>query len=157
LQCVLGDLKDLKEVGLTEFLAIAKPCTESAEETVDQHGRERLVGCSACNRIPCKLADLSRDSLDQRRKTGFIHRFFRIREHAKCMNFKHRGIVSGLLLIADLVVAETKIPFSDLPVPVQSAAKKQLHAARIIGASSEKEDGRTIYEVETTVAAKAVI
>lgn len=71
------------------------------------------------------------------------------------MNFKHQGIISGLLLTADLVVAETEIPFPDLPVPVQSAAKKQLHAARIIGASSEKEEGRAIYEVETTVGGKS--
>lgn len=71
------------------------------------------------------------------------------------MKSKQRTILSGLLLASGLAVADTKMSFSDLPAPVQAAAKQQLQGGRILGAASEKEAGRTTYEVETTLSGKS--
>lgn len=47
------------------------------------------------------------------------------------------------------VAAETKLTVDQLPPAVQAAAKEKAAGATILGASTEKEHGRTTYEVET--------
>ena len=71
------------------------------------------------------------------------------------MNLKYQGALSGLILVSGLLAADTKIPFSELPPAVQNAAKAQTRGAQVVGANSEKENGRTIYEVETKVNGKS--
>jgi uncharacterized membrane protein YkoI len=61
-----------------------------------------------------------------------------------------------ILLIAAIAAtaleaAETKTTFESLPPTVQTAARKQIGNAAIVGASVEKEKGKTMYEVETKV------
>jgi uncharacterized membrane protein YkoI len=60
-------------------------------------------------------------------------------------------------LVAGLIVAlagpavradEEKIPLDKVPKAVMDAAKKKFSGAEWIGASTEKEDGKTVYEVE---------
>jgi uncharacterized membrane protein YkoI len=71
------------------------------------------------------------------------------------MNLKHQAVLAGLLVAAGLAVADTKMSFSDLPAPVRTAVKEQLRGAQIVGAGSEEEHGRTIYEVETMLNGKS--
>ena len=99
--------------------------------------------------------DLSRHFPRDGRIQIFFQQFFRIRKHTKAMKFNPRAVLSGLLVASGLSVADAKMSFSDLPGRVQTAAKEQLHSAQIVGASSEKEDGRTTYEVETMLNGKS--
>jgi uncharacterized membrane protein YkoI len=46
---------------------------------------------------------------------------------------------------------ENKIQMKDLPAAVQKTAQEQSKGATIVGISSEKEGGKTIYELETKV------
>jgi uncharacterized membrane protein YkoI len=71
------------------------------------------------------------------------------------MNSGLQSALSGLLVAACLAVADTKMSFSDLPPPVRTAVKEQLRGAQIVGAGSEEEHGRTIYEVETMLNGKS--
>ncbi|HWF46438.1 MAG TPA: PepSY-like domain-containing protein [Bryobacteraceae bacterium] len=68
---------------------------------------------------------------------------------------KYQSLFSALLLVGGLAVADTAVPFSKLPAAVQQAAKTQLQGAQIVGASTEKENGRTTYEVETKLDGKS--
>ncbi len=63
-------------------------------------------------------------------------------------------LLIGMMAASGLLVADTKIAMSDLPVAVQSAAKAQVNAAEIVGASKEVEGGRTVFEVETKMDGK---
>jgi hypothetical protein len=71
------------------------------------------------------------------------------------MNLKTQAALSGLLFIGGIATAETTVTFSKLPAAVQNAARAELHGAQVVGASSEKERGRTTYEVETTLNGKS--
>jgi uncharacterized membrane protein YkoI len=68
---------------------------------------------------------------------------------------KYQSLFSALLLVGGLAVADTAVPFSKLPAAVQQAAKTQLQGAQIVGASTEKENGQTTYEVETKLDGKS--
>ena len=57
--------------------------------------------------------------------------------------------VLSTIAAASIFAAEKKIRVSDLPAAVQSAMKQQIHGATIVGASSERENGKITYEVET--------
>jgi len=48
------------------------------------------------------------------------------------------------------VAGERQLKFERLPAAVQTAAKEQTKGATIVGASTETENGKTTYEVETT-------
>ena len=60
-----------------------------------------------------------------------------------------RLVLFAAILAACVEAAETKTKFENLPPAVQTAAKKQIGSAAIVGASVEKEKGKTMYEVET--------
>ena len=62
---------------------------------------------------------------------------------------KHKYILLGIVIGSTLVLAETKLAFTDLPAAVQAAAKAELNGAEIVGAGKEVEKGQTTYEVET--------
>jgi len=48
--------------------------------------------------------------------------------------------------------AETKIALEKLPAAVQAAVKEQTKHATLLGITTEKAKGKTVYEAETTVA-----
>jgi len=50
--------------------------------------------------------------------------------------------------------AETKVKMADLPMPVQQTVKEQTKDATLVGITKEKENGKTVYEVETKVNGK---
>lgn len=51
--------------------------------------------------------------------------------------------------------ADTKVKLESLPPAVQAAVKEQTRNATLLGLSTEKEDGKTTYEVETKVNGKS--
>lgn len=53
------------------------------------------------------------------------------------------------------LAAEKKMKLEDLPAAVQAAVKEQTKTAKLVGLSSEKEKGKTVYEVETTANGKS--
>jgi uncharacterized membrane protein YkoI len=67
-----------------------------------------------------------------------------------------RVIVLGIpvLMLAGSALAETKMKIEDLPAPVQQTVKEQTKNASLTGLSKEKEDGKTVFEVETKVNGK---
>jgi len=62
-------------------------------------------------------------------------------------------IIVGLLL-AGVLLAETKVKMSDLPPVVQAAVKEQTKTATLVGLNKEVEKGKTVYEVETKMNGK---
>jgi uncharacterized protein with beta-barrel porin domain len=54
-----------------------------------------------------------------------------------------------------LSAAEKKVRLEDLPPAVQTAVKEQTRNATLAGLSTEKEKGKTMYEVETKVNGKS--
>ncbi len=71
------------------------------------------------------------------------------------MNVRCVPYLCALMLVGGLALSDTKMAFSDLPAAVQEAAKSQAKGAQVLGASSEKENGRTTYEVETKLDGKS--
>lgn len=63
-------------------------------------------------------------------------------------------MVTAVLCAATAFSAETKVKMESLPAAVQAAIKSQLKDATILGITSEKENGKTTYEVETKLAGK---
>ena len=59
------------------------------------------------------------------------------------------------LLGAAAFAADTKVKLESLPPAVQAAVKQQTKNATLVGLSTEKEKGKTTYEVETTVNGKS--
>ncbi|HVW12071.1 MAG TPA: hypothetical protein VHC90_26010 [Bryobacteraceae bacterium] len=51
--------------------------------------------------------------------------------------------------------ADTKVKLENLPPAVQAAVKEQTKNATLVGLSTEKENGKTTYEVETKVNGKS--
>lgn len=64
------------------------------------------------------------------------------------------GIFACLLATVPALAQEKKLQKSDLPAAVQKTADEQSKGATVKGYSSEKEDGKTIYEVQLTVNGK---
>jgi len=61
--------------------------------------------------------------------------------------------VSALsLTLGVTAIADTKMTLKQLPAPVRKAAEENLKGGVITGVSKEIEKGKTLYEVETTVA-----
>jgi hypothetical protein len=63
-------------------------------------------------------------------------------------------IVTAVLFASVIFGAETKVKMESLPAAVQTAIKSQIRDATILGITSEKENGKTTYEVETKVNGK---
>lgn len=57
-------------------------------------------------------------------------------------------------LLASGLAGETKVVLEQLPSAVQTAIHQQTQAATLVGLATEKEKGKTVYEVETTVNGK---
>ena len=51
--------------------------------------------------------------------------------------------------ISAAFAAETKVKMADLPLPVQQTVKEQTKDATLVGLTKEKENGKTVYELET--------
>jgi uncharacterized protein with beta-barrel porin domain len=65
-------------------------------------------------------------------------------------------IILGLALLGAIAfAAETKVKLESLPPAVQAAVKERTRNATLVGLSTEKEKGKTTYEVETTVNGKS--
>jgi hypothetical protein len=61
-----------------------------------------------------------------------------------------------VLSLAPLALAqETKVKMKDLPAAVQKAVQEQTRTAKLRGLSKEVENGKTLYEAETTVNGKS--
>jgi hypothetical protein len=60
-----------------------------------------------------------------------------------------------MFTICAIFAAEKKVKLEDLPAAVQAAVKEQTKDATIVGLSTEKEKGKTMYEVETKVNGKS--
>lgn len=58
-------------------------------------------------------------------------------------------------LCAMAFAAEGKLKVEDLPGPVQNTVKEQTKNAKLVGVAKEKEGGKTVYELETTVRGKS--
>jgi len=54
-----------------------------------------------------------------------------------------------------VLAAEKKTKLEDLPAAVQAAVREQTKNATLVGLSTEKENGKTMYEVETKVNGKS--
>jgi uncharacterized membrane protein YkoI len=71
---------------------------------------------------------------------------------------RSRVIVSAallsLMLSVPAIAQEKKLTKAQLPAAVQKTADEQSKGATVGGYSSEKEDGKTIYEVQLTVNGK---
>jgi uncharacterized membrane protein YkoI len=60
-----------------------------------------------------------------------------------------------LILLVFVIAGESKVKMQDLPPAVQKAVADQTQNAKLVGLSKEKEGGKTMYEVETTVNGKS--
>jgi uncharacterized membrane protein YkoI len=56
----------------------------------------------------------------------------------------------SLLVLAGARADEEKVPLEKLPKAVTDAVKAKFPDAKLVGASTEKEDGKTVYEVAIT-------
>ena len=61
----------------------------------------------------------------------------------------------SVILAAGGAMAAEKLKLEDLPGPVQQTVKEQTKNATLAGLAKEKEDGKTVYEVETKVNGKS--
>jgi hypothetical protein len=61
----------------------------------------------------------------------------------------------AMFTVCALLAAEKKLKLEELPAAVQAAVKEQTRNAKLIGLSSEKEKGKTVYEIETKVNGKS--
>ena len=88
-----------------------------------------------------------------------LHHFFDLllkldgQEKDSMKNFVTFGI--SAMLLAGGALAADKLKVEDLPGPVQQTVKEQTHNATLAGLAREKEDGKTVYEVETKVNGKS--
>ncbi len=64
---------------------------------------------------------------------------------------KHSATLTILALTLTATAQEKKIAQSALPAPVQKAAQAQSQGATIKGFSTEKENGKTVYEAEMII------
>ncbi len=61
------------------------------------------------------------------------------------------GPVLFTFSFAAAIFADTKVKMEDLPLAVQNMVRKQTKSATLIGLSTELENGKTTYEIETKV------
>jgi uncharacterized membrane protein YkoI len=66
-----------------------------------------------------------------------------------------QSLIFGAVLFTTALVADTKVKVEDLPAAVQKTVKEQTQNAKLVGVSTEKEGGKTVYELETTVNGKS--
>jgi hypothetical protein len=64
-------------------------------------------------------------------------------------------IYAAALTACTVFAAEKKVKLEDLPPAVQASVKEQTRNATLVGLSTEKEKGKTMYEVETKVNGKS--
>lgn len=110
------------------------------------------------------LRDLARGGIGRRSFSYYLLYFtaeFRNSpESAGIIDFEERdtpmkvSIVTAILFAMTALGAETKVKMESLPAAVQSAIQAQTKGATILGITSEKENGKTTYEVETKVNGK---
>jgi len=62
--------------------------------------------------------------------------------------------LAALLLAIPALAQEKKLKKSELPAAVQKAVDEQSQGATVVGFSTEKENGQTIYEAQLTVNGK---
>ncbi len=69
----------------------------------------------------------------------------------------HKTKLFASVAIASLALfaAEKKMEMKDLPEPVQKTVREQTKTAKLRGLAKEVENGKTLYEVETTVNGKS--
>jgi uncharacterized membrane protein YkoI len=60
----------------------------------------------------------------------------------------------AILALCAAFAAEKKVKLEDLPAAVQTTVKEQTRDATLIGVSTEKEKGKTVYEIETRLGGK---
>jgi uncharacterized membrane protein YkoI len=70
------------------------------------------------------------------------------------MKFLMSLTLSSVLSTA-AIAAEKKVKVEDLPPAVQTAVKEQTQNATLVGVTTEKENGKVLYEVETTANGKS--
>jgi uncharacterized membrane protein YkoI len=63
-------------------------------------------------------------------------------------------IIYGATFFVFGLLGETKVKMEQLPPAVQKAVKEQTLGATLVGLSTEKEKGKTVYEMETKVNGK---
>jgi uncharacterized membrane protein YkoI len=64
------------------------------------------------------------------------------------------SVLASLLISVPVLAQEKKLKKEELPPAVQKTAEEQSKGATVKGYSTEKEDGKTIYEVQLTVNGK---
>jgi uncharacterized membrane protein YkoI len=64
-------------------------------------------------------------------------------------------VLSGWMVTGSGLAAEKKVKLESLPPAVQLAVKEQTKDSTLVGVSTEKEKGKTMYEVETKVNGKS--
>lgn len=64
------------------------------------------------------------------------------------------NFAAACLLLVPALSADTKVKMADLPAAVQAAVKEQTKTATLVGLSKETENGKIMYEAETTVNGK---
>ncbi len=66
------------------------------------------------------------------------------------------GLSAAAIAATAAAAGEEKVAFDKLPGAVKEAVKKHFPEAKVRGAASEVEDGKTTYEVELTVEGRSV-
>ena len=66
---------------------------------------------------------------------------------------KHLYVVTLVAFTA--LAAEKKVKLEELPPAVQAAVKEQTKNATLVGLSTEKEKGKTVYEAETRIGGRS--
>src|ERR1700709_2756262 len=64
------------------------------------------------------------------------------------------AVLLGATLLTPALLADTRVKLEDLPTAVRNSVREQTKAATLVGLSREVENGKTMYEVETTVNGK---
>ena len=64
-------------------------------------------------------------------------------------------ICATLVLALAALAAEKKVKLESLPAAIQAAIREQTKGATLVGVSTEVENGRTTYEVETKINGKS--
>src|SRR5262249_17356136 len=60
------------------------------------------------------------------------------------------AVVLGLAGVGAARADEEKVPLEKVPKAVMDAVKARFEGAKLLGATTEKEDGKTVYEVSLT-------
>src|SRR5437660_12809324 len=60
------------------------------------------------------------------------------------------AVITGLVVGRGVRADEEKVPLEKVPKEVMDAVKARFPGAKLHGASTEKEDGKTVYEISLT-------